>query len=104
MSHPSYDGNNPNRVRALVGAMSLSNPVALHDISGDGYTVLCNEIKKLNIVNPSVAARILTPLLSYRRFDETRQAMIEKALKDLMQLNGLSRSLYEKVDAALKAE
>lgn len=104
LSHPSYDGNNPNRVRALVGAMSLSNPVALHDISGDGYTVLCNEIKKLNSVNPSVAARILTPLLSYRRFDETRQAMIEKALKDLMQLNGLSCSLYEKVDAALKAE
>ena len=102
ISHPSYDGNNPNRVRALVGALSLSNPVALHDISGDGYRLLCDEIKKLNSINPSVAARILTPLLSFKRFDVVRQNMIVQELKGLMQIPELSRSLYEKVDAALK--
>ena len=102
LNHPCYDGTNPNRVRALVGAMALSNPVALHDISGRAYTLLCDEIKKLNSVNPSVAARILTPLLSYKRFDKKRQELIEKELKGLMQLDSLSRSLYEKVNAALK--
>lgn len=103
ISHPSYDGNNPNRVRALPGALALSNPIALHDISGEGYDMLCKEVSRLNSINPAVAARILTPLLSFRRFDETRQAMILDRLKKLQAIPGLARNIYEKVDSALKA-
>ena len=102
MKHPSYDGNNPNRVRALVGALALSNPVALNDISGDGYRLLCSEVKRLNSINASVAARILTPMLSFSRFDSQRESMIRQELKNLMALPNLSKSIYEKVDAALK--
>ena len=102
MKHPSYDGNNPNRVRALVGALALSNPVALNDISGDGYRLLCSEVKRLNSINASVAARILTPLLSFSRFDPQRQSMIRQELKNLMAMPNLSKSIYEKVEAALK--
>ncbi len=102
LSHPSYDGKNPNRVRALAGAMALSNPVALNDISGEGYDLLCKQISELNEINPSVAARILTPLLSFRRLDEKRQGMILNNLNSLMQMPKLSRSIYEKVSTALK--
>ena len=101
LSHKSFDGNNPNRVRALVGALSLSNPVALHQINGDGYELLCREVARLNNVNPSVAARILTPLLSFRRFDKKRQEIIKEKLSSLMNINDLSRSIYEKVSSAL---
>lgn len=101
-SHPSYDGKNPNRVRALIGALALANPSVLHDKSGDGYNLLCEQIKKLNSVNPSVAARILTPLLSFKRFDNARQALIKENLSKLMELPDLSRSIFEKVEAALK--
>ena len=101
-SHPSYDGKNPNRVRALIGALALSNPAVLHDKSGEGYNLLCEQIKKLNSVNPSVAARILTPLLSFKRFDNARQALIKENLNKLMELPDLSRSIFEKVEAALK--
>lgn len=102
MKHKAYDGNNPNRVRALPGALSLSNPVALHDLSGEGYELLCQEIKRLNSVNASVAARILTPLLSFRRLDEKRQGMIRSQLEKLMAIKSISRSIYEKVQSALK--
>lgn len=102
LSHPSYDGRNPNRVRALAGALALSNPVALNDISGEGYDLLCKQISALNDINPSVAARILTPLLSFRRLDEKRQGMILNNLNSLMQMPKLSRSIYEKVSTALK--
>lgn len=104
LNHKSFDGNNPNRVRALVGALALSNPVALHQEDGEGYTLLCREVARLNDVNPSVAARILTPLLSFRRFDKKRQALIKKNLTDLMNISSLSRSIYEKVSSALKEE
>lgn len=101
LSHPCFDGKNPNRVRALTGALALSNPVALNDISGEGYDLLCKQISELNEVNPSVAARILTPLLSFRRFDDKRQKMIQNNLNALMQMPKLSRSIYEKVSTAL---
>ncbi|MGN0902756.1 MAG: DUF3458 domain-containing protein, partial [Succinivibrio sp.] len=102
LNHRSYDWKNPNRVRALPGALALLNPVALHDISGDGYKLLCSEIKRLNKVNPSVAARILTPLLSFKRFDSKRQQLIRTELNALMEIHDLSRSIYEKVSSALK--
>ncbi|MGN1281188.1 MAG: aminopeptidase N [Succinivibrio sp.] len=102
MSHRSYDGNNPNRVRALPGALALSNPVALHDLSGEGYDLLCQEVKRLNSVNASVAARILTPLLSFRRLDGKRQGMIREHLEKLMTIKSISRSIYEKVQSALR--
>ena len=100
--HPSYDGNNPNRVRALPGALALSNPVALNDLSGRGYDLLCSEVQRLNSINPSVAARILTPLLSFRRLDAKRQQMIRERLEKLMKIPSISRSIFEKVESALK--
>lgn len=101
-NHPSYDGNNPNRVRALPGALALSNPVALNDLSGRGYDLLCSEVQRLNSINPSVAARILTPLLSFRRLDAKRQQMIRERLEKLMKIPSISRSIFEKVESALK--
>ncbi|MCR5535976.1 MAG: aminopeptidase N [Succinivibrio sp.] len=101
MSHPCYDDSNPNRIRALPGAMALANPVALHSRDGSGYNLLCEVVKQLNSVNPHVGARILSPLLSFKRFDTERQAMIKERLTELKNLPNLSRSIFEKVTAAL---
>lgn len=101
LRHKRYDATNPNRIRALIGAMALSNPVALNRADGSGYVLLCEVVSALNDQNPHVAARILTPLLSYKRFDNQRQKLIVEALKKLLQLPNLSRSIYEKVSAAL---
>jgi len=104
LSHPAYDIKNPNRVRALVGTLALSNPVALHDISGDGYTLLKAEIVRLNTINENVAARLVTPLLSFRRFDAKRQELILNELQSIMKMPNVCRSIYEKVSQALKEQ
>lgn len=104
LRHDRYDSTNPNRIRALVGAMALSNPVALHRKDGTGYLLLCDVVRELDKFNEHIAARILTPLLSFRRFDINRQQLAKEYLESLMNDPDLSKSVYEKVSAALASE
>ncbi|MCR5085431.1 MAG: aminopeptidase N [Succinivibrionaceae bacterium] len=101
MSHPRYDAGNPNRIRALVGAMALSNPVALHRRDGAGYKLLCEVVAQLNGTNAHVGARILDGMLSFARYDRDRAQKAREQLQRLLQIKDLSRSIYEKVSAAL---
>ncbi len=102
LDHPRFDITNPNRVRALVGTMGYSNPVALHRRDGMGYLLMYDVVSKVNSINPSVAARILDGMINYRRFDSARIAKAEEYLNKIKSIPGLSRSVFEKVDAALK--
>ena len=99
--HPRFDKTNPNRIRALVGAMALSNPVALHNKDGTGYRLLYDVVRELDRFNEHVAARILSPILSFRRFDADRQKLARECLESLYNDRTLSKSVFEKVDAAL---
>ncbi len=103
LKHRSFDLRNPNRVRALVGAMARGNPVALHRRDGAGYTLLCELIRQLDPINEQIAAALVTPLLSFRRFDRERAALMEESLQKLSRIPNISRSLYEKIEAAVKA-
>ena len=100
LRHERYDATNPNRIRALPGAMALANPVALHRADGSGYVLLCEVVTTLNEQNPHVAARIFNAALSYKRFDDKRQKLVVEVRK-LQQLPNISRSIFEKVNAAL---
>ncbi len=104
MNHKSFEISNPNRVRALIGAMALSNPVVLHRSDGAGYELLLEVVDKLNKLNPIVAARILTPLISFKRFDDKRQGLIKEGLLKLKAKDNLCSDVYEKIEAALSAE
>ena len=104
LKHKCFDLRNPNRVRALLGAMARGNPVALHRKDGAGYTLLCENIRQLDPVNDQMSASLVTPLLSFRRFDHERAALMEESLQKLSRIPGVSRSLYEKIEAAVKAE
>ncbi len=102
--HPPFDRSTPNRIRALPGAMVLQNPTALHRADGAGYQLLGEVVTALNSTNTMMAARILNPVLSYRRFDENRQKHILDLLNKLKNMPDVARSVFEKVDAALKQE
>ena len=103
MKHPCFDKTNPNRVRALVGAMALSNPVALNAKDGSGYALLSEVVRDLDKVNPQVAARILTPLLSFKRFDEARAELARNELLRIKSEKDLSNGVFEKIEAALNS-
>ncbi len=97
-----FDINNPNRVRALVGALAQNNPYGLHRKDGTGYSLILSVVEQLNDSNPLMAAKILTPLLSYRRFDSKRQALLAELLEGLYDKPHLAKDVYEKLKLALE--
>nr|WP_108650576.1 aminopeptidase N [Dongshaea marina] len=99
--HPVFSLKNPNRVRALIGVFSASNPLHFHRIDGAGYKLLAQVIRELNTLNPQVAARLITPLIQFKRYDSQRAALMRSELEKLQQLESLAKDLYEKVSKAL---
>ena len=100
--HPDFDARNPNRIRALVGAFA-ANQVRFHDASGAGYEFLAETIIWLDASNPQVAARLVSPLGQWRRFDANRQALMQAQLRRIADRPGLSRNTGEMVGRSLGA-
>ncbi|MDO7083432.1 aminopeptidase N [Pseudocolwellia sp. AS88] len=102
LAHPLFSLNNPNRARSLIGAFAAKNPKYFHCLSGKGYQFLSDQIIKLNEINPQIASRLITPLIQFKGFDQTRQKLMRAELDKLSALPNLSKDLKEKLDAALK--
>ncbi|SDM02678.1 aminopeptidase N [Modicisalibacter muralis] len=100
MAHPAFSLKNPNRVRALIGAFVNQNRINFHRLDGEGYELLADVVIKLNKLNPEIAARIITPLTRWRRFDEQRQALM-KAQLERIRAEDLSPNVFEIVEKAL---
>lgn len=101
LNHSSFSMQNPNRLRALIGSFTAANPHRFHAIDGSGYRFLREILDELNQTNPQVAARLITPLLQFKRFDSTRQALMKQELQQLAARTDLSNDLFEKVSRAL---
>ncbi|WP_158367191.1 aminopeptidase N [Candidatus Williamhamiltonella defendens] len=102
LTHPSFSLMNPNRVRALFGAFSSSNPVVFHAKDGSGYTLFLEILTTLNTQNPQVAAGLIEPLIRFKRYDLVRQKWMKQVLEKLKVLNNLSKDLNEKILKALE--
>jgi aminopeptidase N len=95
MAHPAFDLGTPNRVRALIGAFSQANPLHFHAANGQGYQFLADQIIALNTLNPQVASRMIGALTSWRRYDESRQALMTAQLARIMSTEAISKDVYE---------
>jgi aminopeptidase N len=98
--HALFSDKNPNRVRSLYGAFVMQNPEQFHDDSGKGYKFLTQLLKKMDKLNPQLASRMISPLLSWKRYEPTRSALMKQQLDELNGLD-LSKDLFEKVSSAL---
>jgi aminopeptidase N len=99
--HADFTMRNPNRVRALVGAFAMGNQFGFHEKSGSGYTLVADKIIELDGLNPQVASRLLGSFMSWRRFDDARQALMRKELERIAAKDGLSKDCTELVGRAL---
>lgn len=104
MQHEAFDIKNPNKVYALVGSFTKANPVHFHAIDGSGYQFLTDVVLQLNKINPLVAARMVTPLTSWHRFDPKRQELMQAQLHRLLNEKNLSKDVYELVSKSLHDE
>lgn len=102
LKHRSFNFNNPNRVRSLVGGFCSQNPKAFHAIDGSGYRFLVDILIKLNESNPQLASRLIEPLIKLSRYDNQRQTLMKRGLERLRGLDNLARDLYEKIEKALQ--
>jgi aminopeptidase N len=101
LTHRSFDYSNPNRLRALVGAFVNGNTFYFHALDGSGYAFLTDQLIKLNSQNPQVAAKLITPLIQFKRLDNKRVSLIKAQLNRLLKIDNLSIDLFEKVTKAL---
>jgi aminopeptidase N len=92
--HPAFDWKNPNRFRAVIGALA-GNHAGFHRAGGDGYRLVAEWLIRLDPVNPQTAARMSTAFDSWARYDADRQAMIRGELARILAAPGLSRDLGE---------
>lgn len=101
MQQAPFELTNPNKVRALIGQFCMLNLVNFHDLSGQGYAFLAEQIIALNTVNPQIAARLAGPLTQWRSFDQPRQALMLAELNKLQAQPALSPDVFEVVSKSL---
>lgn len=102
MSHSCFDMNNPNRVRALIGAFAMANSECFHSLDGSGYEFLTDIIGQLNKTNAHLAARLVTPMLCLNRLDSKRKQLITDCFNKLLANKKLSDAVFEVIDKAMK--
>lgn len=100
-THPAFDLATPNRARAVIGSFTQANPVHFHASNGQGYEFLADQVIALNALNPQVASRMLGPLTTWRRFDESRQQLMKTQLERVMNSPMISRDVYEVASKSL---
>ena len=98
LSHEAFDMKNPNKVRSLIGAFCGQNHIGFHQQSGKGYEFLGDRILELDKLNSQIAARLLTPLTKWKKYDSNRQALMQAQLNRIKASADLSKDVYEIVE------
>ncbi len=98
--HADFDWRNPNRFRAVIGALP-ANAAGFHDPSGSGYRLVADWLIRLDPLNPQTAARMSTAFDTWRRYGPQRQALMRAELERIRATDGLSRDMGEMVGRML---
>ena len=101
-AHSDFSIKNPNKVRALIGAFAAANPVCFHAGDGSGYRFLAEQVLVLDPLNPQVAARMVSPLSRWRRYDEGRRKLMCEELERIAATAALSKDVFEVVSKSLQ--
>ena len=101
MQHPAFDFKNPNKVRSLIAAFCSSNPVNFHEVNGEAYTFLADQIIALDTLNPQIASRLVTPLTRWRKYPEPSSTQMKQQLERIIAQADLSKDVYEIVNKGL---
>jgi aminopeptidase N len=102
-SHAAFDWRNPNRFRAVIGALS-ANHAGFHTASGAGYRFVADWLIRLDPLNPQTAARMSTAFETWSRYDGGRQALVKAEVLRIRSAAGLSRDLGEMTGRMLGLE
>ncbi|MDP2578639.1 aminopeptidase N [Shimia thalassica] len=94
--HPDFDMKNPNRFRAVMGALSMHH-AGFHHKNGAAYALLAEWLIKLDPVNPQTTARMCSAFQTWKRYDPARQTMMSAELGRIANTKDLSRDTNEMI-------
>ena len=100
MEQDVFDATSPNKLRALVGGF-ISNMSQFHAGNGEGYEFLAELLIELDRKNPQIAARMMTPLTRWRKYEPGCRERMRKALESIKAVPDLSTDVYEVVTKSL---
>ena len=104
LEHGRFSFSNPNRVRSVIGVFSNINHTGFHREDGSGYEFLAEQVLSLDANNPQLAARMVKPLVGWKKYDPVRQEHMRSALTRLKQHSKLSKDVFELVSKSLADE
>ena len=103
LTHPKFDGKNPNRARAVVHAFGDQNWRGFHAADGAGYAFVAEQILRYDAQNPSLAARFCDPFLRWHKCAEPQRGLQKVQLERLVAHAVLSPNVSELIEKTLKA-
>ncbi len=101
MEHDSFDKSSPNKLRSLIGGFAAGNMKRFHEGNGEGYEFLADMIIILDKQNPQVAARLMTPLTRWRKYEPVVRERMKSALERIKAVPDLSTDIFEVVTKSL---
>ena len=101
MGHKLFSIKNPNKVRSLIGAFAMGNPVNFHNADGSGYQFHADRVLELDKLNPQVASRMVRALMNWRQYEAGRSVLMREQLERIKAQDGLSGDVFEIVSKAL---
>ncbi len=101
VNHKDFSYTNPNRVRSVLGVFGRANLLGFHRKDGAGYGFLAEQVLVIDKINPQMAARIVIPLIHWKKLDKSRQALMQASLQHVLAAKGISKDVFEIVSKSL---
>jgi aminopeptidase N len=103
LKHPLFSLTAPNKVRSLIYAFAMLNPVQFNRPDGGGYRLVADQVLAIDAFNPQVAARLAGCFRSWRGLEAGRRKLVKAELQRMAKTPDLSRDLFEIVSKSLEA-
>ena len=100
--HPLFSIKNPNKVRSLIGAFAMGNPVHFNRPDGQGYAFVADRVLEIDAFNPQIAARLLSSFRSWKLLEPERRRAAKIALQRVAGTKPLSNDAFEIVSKMLQ--
>lgn len=104
LQHPQFSMQNPNRVRSVLAAFSMGNPVNFNAPDGSGFRLIADAVLQLDGFNPIMASRLLGSFEMWRMLEPKRREAARVELERIAKADKLSRDVFEIVTKILKSQ
>ncbi len=96
-----YDEKVPNLVRSLIGVFAR-NYKHFHSKDAKGYQFIADKIIEIDTINAQMASGLAGAFKIYAKLNSVNKSLMEIELKRIIEVEGLSKNVYEIVSKILK--